>query len=220
MQPEELAREANEKIKEWVKGKDKLVVAIDGYTGVGKTTLLNNLVKLNHDILPVHWDDFLMSDKEFEEKLKKDPERAKICKSSHTDHAKIEKLITIFRISNEPYCTNIFNPDTKEMDTPIEYDFSKKILIIDGVFMFHPKLLDHLWDKRIYLDGNINDIDRRRVVREKARWGDKYFSETHPDSLFRKLTIALKQYRKEYLPEQQADLVLPTVCVKLSTGYS
>src|SRR3989344_4550616 len=118
MKLEELVQEANQKIKEWATSKDKLVVAIDGYTGVGKTTLLENLVKLNPDILLVHWDDFLMSDKEFEEKLKNEPWRAKICESSHTDHAKIFKLINIFRTSNKPYRTKIFNPHTKKSDTP------------------------------------------------------------------------------------------------------
>ena len=201
-------QQASEKIKEWAKGTDKLVVGIDGYAGVGKTTLLDNLVKLNPDIVPVHWDDFLMSRPDFEEKLKNDPERAKVCETSHTDHARIEKTITDFRNQNSIYQTKIFNPHTGEVDTPIEYDFSKKVLVMDGVFMFHPKLLNHLWDKRIYMDGDTDEIDKRRIAREKARWGEKYFPETHPDSHFRKLTIALKKYREEYAPEKVADLVL------------
>lgn len=205
---ENLANQADRKIREWVIGKNKLVIGIDGYAGVGKTTLLDNLVKLNSDIVPVHWDDFIMSNKEFEHKLRNDPERAKVCETSHTDHDRIEKAITDFRNQNGIYKTKIFNPHTGEVDTPIEYDFSKKILVVDGVFMFHPKLLDYLWDKRIYIDGDTEEIDRRRVAREKARWGDKYFPETHPDSLFRKLTIALKQYRSEFKPKEKADLVL------------
>lgn len=201
MPPELLAQEANKKIKEWAVGKDKLVVAIDGYVGVGKTTLINNLVKLNSEIVPVHFDDFLLSRKKVE---------AKDFELGYNDYPKIEKLVNTFRISSEPYRTTIFNADSGEVDTPIEYDFSKQILVIDGVRMLHPQLLNHLWDRRIYLDGNTEEIDKRRVEREKKRWGDKYFPETHPDSHFRQITTALKRYREEYKPEQQADLVLKT----------
>ena len=179
---EELARQADQKIREWATGKDKLVVAIDGYTGVGKTTLLDHLIKLNPDIVSVHWDDFIKPGKSDDPK-----------EFSYIDHERVEGVINDFRQQNGIYQTNIFNPQTGEVDTPIEYDFSKKILVIDGVFMFHPELLNHLWDRRIYVDGDTDEIDRRRVAREKARWGDKYFPETHPDSHFRKLTIALKK---------------------------
>jgi uridine kinase len=199
MSPEELAQEANQKIKEWVVGKDKLVVAIDGYTGSGKTTLLNNLVKLNSEILPVHFDDFLFSRKKVD---------IKDFELGYNNYPEIEKLVNTFRISNMSYRTKIFNADSGEVDTPVEYNFSKQILVIDGIRMFHPKLLNHLWDRRVYLDGDTEEIDKRRVEREKKRWGDKYFPETHPDSHFKHLTIALKKYREEYKPEQQADFVL------------
>ncbi|MEK7621968.1 MAG: hypothetical protein AAB415_02200 [Patescibacteria group bacterium] len=204
MSTDQLAQEANRKISEWLVGKDKIVVAIDGYVGVGKTTLLENLVKINNDILPVHFDDFLYPRKEVREEI--DFELG----YNFINYHEIEKLVNAFRISSEPYQTKIFNPDSGEVDIPIIYDFSKRILIIDGVRMFHPKLLNHLWDKRIYLDGDTEEIDKRRVAREKARWGDKYFPETHPDSHFRQITLALKQYRRKYQPEQKADLVLKT----------
>lgn len=191
---DKLAQKANEQILAWAKGKSKLTIAIDGYTGVGKTTLLENLVKLNPDILPVHQDDFLIP--------------AEVFIPGNNNYAAIEKLVTAFRQDNGIYQTKIFNPHSGQVDTPISYDLTKKILIIDGVFMFDPAKLNHLWDKRIYLDGNVEEIDQRRVAREKARWGDKYFPETHPDSHFRQVTTALKKYREQYQPEQMADLVL------------
>jgi uridine kinase len=164
---EELATQANNKIKEWAKGREKLVVAIDGYTGVGKTTLLENLVKINSEILPVHMDDFMMTNPE----------------SFYLEQYDLDAL-------------------RKKVES-----FEKGVLVIDGVFMAHEKV-KNLWDKIIYLDGIEEEIDKRRVAREKARWGEKYFPETHPDSYFRKAIIALKKYRKEYKPEQMADLVL------------
>lgn len=81
-------------------------------------------------------------------------------------------------------------------------------MIIDGIFMFDPAKLDHLWDKRIYIDGDEELIKKRRIEREKARWGERYFPEDHPDSHFRKVIEALKVYRNTCKPENKADLVL------------
>lgn len=89
------------------------------------------------------------------------------------------------------------------------YDFSKKIMVIEGVFMFHPELSrSKLWDKRIYLEGDLEKIKERRIKREKERWGENYFPETHPDSYFRQVIIALDRYIDLHHPEKVADLVL------------
>ena len=208
MSPEKLTQEANTKIKTWLNDKDKLVVAIDGYTGVGKTTLSDNLVVINPEIVAVHYDDFLISTRELNEKLRVagTNQREEV---PHHNFDEIKRLVESFKNIEKIYQTKIFNPDTGEVDRLMSYDFvGKKILLIDGVFMFHPGRLNNLWDKRIYLDGNTAKIDERRIKRQKERWGDKYFPETHPDSHFRQLVIALKKYRQEYQPEKIADLVL------------
>ncbi|MBI3442394.1 MAG: hypothetical protein HY007_01350 [Candidatus Sungbacteria bacterium] len=88
------------------------------------------------------------------------------------------------------------------------FDLSKRIMVIEGVFMFHPQLLNDLWDKQIYLTGDIDKIDARRIKREQEKWGSDYFPETHPDSYFRQVTIALQRYIQQYKPEKVADLVL------------
>ena len=81
-------------------------------------------------------------------------------------------------------------------------------MVIEGVFMFHPKLLNKLWDRRIYVSGNVKAIDKRRVAREKKRWGKSYFPETNPDSYFRQVIIALIRYIKQFKPEKSADKVI------------
>ena len=75
--------------------------------------------------------------------------------------------------------------------------------------MFHPELpLNKLWDKRIYLEGDIEKIDERRIKREKEKWDKDYFPETHPDSHFRQVTIGLKRYIELCKPNKIADLVI------------
>lgn len=209
MHPEELAKKANEAIKNWSKGQDKLVVAVDGYTGIGKTTLLNNLATLNPDILLVNRDDFQIPRTKFEKIYKNVEDRSKIFELEMNDGAKIRKLVNTFRNSSDPYKFKAYDGVTGKVDIPKVLDFSKKIMVVEGVFMFHPKLPTYdLWDKKIYLEGDIPKIDERRIKREKERWGKDYFPEDHPDSYFRQVIIALKRYIELYKPQEAADLVL------------
>ena len=198
----------NSQIKLWSKTKPKLIIAIDGYTGVGKTTLLKNLHSINKDILVVHRDDFLIPRNKLQALLKKAKDKSKVFELEICDNKKIEKLITAFQKGEKIYTTKIYNSKNGKIDTPKTYNLSKKIMVIEGVFMFHPKLLNRLWNKRIYLMGDIRKIDKQRVLREKKRWGKDYFPETHPDSYFRQVTIAFKRYQKRYRPDKKAYLIV------------
>ncbi len=85
---------------------------------------------------------------------------------------------------------------------------SGKVLIIEGIFLYHPKVIDDLVTRRIYLDIDKEVADDRRIAREKERWGEKYFPETHPDSFARLFKIAYKKYEELYKPKESADLVV------------
>jgi len=210
MDPQKIAEKVNDAINDWVKDASKLVVAIDGYTGIGKTTLLNYLASINPDILPVNRDDFLFSREIVKEKLSKTNDRSEVFELGVCDDKKMEDFITAFKKGDVVnYKTDTFDSVSGKVDVPKSYDFSKKIMVVEGVFMFHPKLrLNKLWDKRIYLKGNIKKIDERRIKREKERWDKDYFPETHPDSYFRQVVIGLKRYIELYKPNEIADLVL------------
>ncbi len=207
MDPLKIAQKANEAITQWSLEKPKLIVAIDGYTGIGKTTLLNNLTNLNPDIITVNRDDFSISRKEMQGLLSKAEDKSIIWELYSTNNKAIENLILAFHNNEANYKTKTYDPISGEISIDKTFNLTKKILVIEGVFMFHPQLLNNLWDKRIYLEGDIQKIDERRIEREKARWGKDYFPESHPDSYFRQVITAFTRYIEEYQPEKLADLV-------------
>src|SRR3989344_8446945 len=122
MEPELLAQQINEVISEWAKDAHKLVVAIDGYTGIGKTTLLNNLAAINPDIIPVNRDDFLLSRKVVGEKLAKADDRSKVFELEVCDDKKLEALINVFKNNNGLYQIDTYNHISGEMNVSKTYD--------------------------------------------------------------------------------------------------
>ncbi len=208
MHPEEIIKKTSDAINKWATNSKKLVVAIDGYTGVGKTTFLNQLAQINPDILAVYKDDFLMSRQYREKQLPEFKDKSVYFELHGNDYEKIEALVNKFKLSSEPYTIKIFNGETGEIDVDKTFDFSKKILVIEGIFLFNPERLNRLWDKRIFLEGDTVLIDERRIKREKERWRNKYYPETNPDSHFKQTIIAFQRYKEKYQPEKMADLVI------------
>lgn len=186
----------------------KIVVGIDGYTGIGKTTILNALANQNRKIIAVNRDDFLRSRRSFEQIFKKAKDKSKALALDILDERKIRKLVEEFKKGEKIFRTKIFDSKSGEVNVTKQYILSKNILVIEGIFLFHRKQLNDIFDLRIFLDGSIADADRRRIEREKNKWGKDYFPESHPDSYFRLIKIAFKSYLKEQKPKKRADLVL------------
>ncbi len=129
------------------------------------------------------------------------------------DMASLRDLADSFKNSNKAH-NCILRADhssqnkTGNVIVPCSYDCSKRIMIIEGIFLFHPELFDDIFDYRILLETDQEAADERRRVREKARWGDKYMPDTHPDSYFRLIKIAYNEYLEKYQPKERADLVV------------
>ena len=202
------AEKVNEIITEWARHHNKIIVAIDGYTGAGKTTLVQNLARINPSLLPVNRDDFVIARRKVRKLFLSTNDRARMFERDICDFSKLKELITVFKRNARSCTMNTYNPISGRIDIKKMFDTRKQIMVIEGVFMFHPELINHLWDKRIYLDGKIDVIDRRRVLREKKKWGAEYVPETHPDSFLRSITGALKDYREKYHPDKGADIVI------------
>lgn len=205
-----IIQQANQAIVEWSEGAEKLVIGIDGYPGVGKSTLASELLKLNDQILLVERDDFSTERTAFEAILAKAEDRTQAFEYDMNDLPRFRQFIVDYKTSSATRTNLGYNRVTGKIDVKKTYNFSKPILLVEGVFLFHAELTDDLFDRRIFLQGDLDKVAERRVAREKVRWGDEYFPEDHPDSYFRLAILAFDRYVETQHPEQRADLVLNT----------
>ena len=195
-------------INEWRKEKHKIIIGIDGYSGVGKTTLLKGVNDEIDDVLIVHRDDFIIERRDFDEKFQKSKDKVRTLEYGVVDVDELRKFLNQYKSSNDIHEYKLRDEKTGKKEVAHKFDFSKQILIMEGVFLFHPNQFDDLFDRRIFLDADQESADERRRQREKERWGDDYFPDTHTDSYFRLTKVAFNNYLKKYKPEERADIVL------------
>ena len=208
-QSERIAKNINEYIKVWEKDHSKLVLAIDGYAGSGKTTVADFAGAQNPDVLVVHLDDFICHWKERKEMIEKAKDKSKVFELEWYRYDDLEKLVRAFKTKKKGTIKfKTYDYDKNDFGPQKAFDLSKKILVIDGIFLFHPKhKISKLWDRTIYLDADFTKADKKRIVREKKKWGKDYLPETHPDNWFKYYREAYNRYVKEQKPQKDRDLV-------------
>lgn len=198
-------------LKSWKKPGQKLIVGIDGYSGVGKTTIIEGIEKEDKDILPINRDDFAIPRKEFWERFKNaknEEEKISILVNETINVKELGAFIGEYKEKNKTVEWMLRNDKSGVKDDLRDFDFSKKVLLVEGIFLFRHDELSDLFDKKVFLKANQGVADERRRKREKEKWGDDYFPDTHPDSAYRLTKIGFNQYLKEFNPEKQADLVI------------
>lgn len=206
---ERIARKINEQLGAWMKNRVKLVLAIDGYAGAGKTTIADFIAKQNPNALIIHLDDFIRHWKERKRMIEKADDKSKIFEYNWYRYDDLEKLIKEFRDKSRG-CLKLktYDFDKNDFGPKKLFDLSKKILIIDGIFLFHPEhKINKLFDKKIYLDVDFAKADKKRIAREKKKWGKSYIPENHPDNWTKYFKIAYRRYVEMYKPKNKADIV-------------
>jgi len=206
---ERIAKKINKKIQAWIKDRAKLIVAIDGYAGSGKTTVADFIAKQNSDVLIIHLDDFIRHWKDRKRMIEKAKDKSQVFEYRWYRYDDLEKLVREFKTKNKGSVKfKIYDYDKNDFGHRKSFDLSKKILIIDGIFLFHPKLkTSREWDKTIYLDADLAKVDKKRVTREKQKWGKNYIPESHPDNWTKYFKKAYRRYVKKYKPQKTADAV-------------
>src|SRR3989344_6451723 len=210
---EQIAKKIDSKIKEWVRQRNKynrLVVVIDCYAGSGKASVADYLGKTNPDCLIVHLDDFVKHWRVRKRMMDTAKDRSKVFEYRWYRYDALERLVRKFmHAKKNSILLKVYDFDKNEFTSPRVFDLSKNILVIDGIFLLHPRhKRNALWQKRIFLNVNLKKADERRIAREKKKWGKDYLPEDNPDSYVRDFKIAYRRYLNRYQPNQKADLVV------------
>jgi len=207
---EHTAKKINKLLETWSKDRAKLVVAIDAYAGAGKTTIADIIAKQNNDVVLINLDDFIDSWRNRKNKIVKTKNKPAVFEYGWYRYAEVEKIIKIFKSKNSKIIkTKVYNYDKNDFSLTKNFDLTKKILLIEGIFLFQSKnIISKFIDKKIYLAADFIKADKRRISREKKRWGKNYLDENQPDNLTKYFKVAYKKYIKRYKLEKLSDLVI------------
>ncbi len=134
----------NEKISQWLEGqnKDFLVIAIDGPSAGGKTTIAED-IKKNFDCNVFHMDDFFLTPD------RKTPERL-ATPGGNVDWEGVEESILKKLPLKADFSYDIYSCKTG-ISTPSEKIGYKKLNILEGCYSMHPELAKYI-DKAIFVD--------------------------------------------------------------------
>lgn len=205
--------EAAKILSTWVKDSNRIIIGLDGYAGSGKTTIAHELLALYpEDMEVIHLDDFIQP---VEKRIAmihtfSDPSVA-FEKYWYRLDILQEILIAYKKNVRTSFKVPVYDFDTNTLSKEHTYDLSKKILLVEGVFLFHPENpLSEYFDKKIFLTTPFHIADSRRIQREKEKWGEHYLDESHPDNWTRHFITAYKRYYSTYHPESVCDLEITT----------
>jgi len=167
-------------------------VGIDGVDASGKTTLANLLADYlksqNVDIIRASIDGFHNPKSIRYKKGRNSPEG--YYKDSFNNQAIIDNLLApLGENENLQYKKAIFDFKTdSEVVLPVETANKDSILIMDGVFLFRPELVNY-WDLKIFVEADF------KITVSRATKRDGYYLGSEQE--------ILDKYNQRYVPGQQ-----------------
>ena len=159
------------------KGKERIIIAIDGRCASGKTTLAKELSQmLNCNV--IHMDDFFLRPEQ------RTSERLSI-PGENVDHERFLSDVLLPLESGKAFAFRPFSCNNCSLGDPIKVT-PKGINIIEGSYSCHPSLWEH-YDLRIFLTVSPEEQFKRIVKRNgeqnaevfRTRWiplEEKYFT--------------------------------------------
>lgn len=192
-----------------IKKDSPVLVGINGVDASGKTILTKELSqklkKSERKIMIASVDDFL-NPKDIRYQKDKNPAESFYYDSYNYD-AIINLLLKPFHSGNLEYRNKFFDYRiNSEIDCPTQEAEKNSILIMEGIFLFRPELID-FWDLKIFLDVDFETTLQRALEREteKNHIGSK---QKIIDRYKKRYIPGQKLYLKEVNPKAKSDIVI------------
>lgn len=201
-------------------------VGIDGVDASGKTTLANSLTDYlksqNRDVIRASIDGFHNPKLVRYQKGRNSPEGYYY--DSFNNQAIIDNLLApLGKNGNLKYKKEIFDFKTdKEVVLPLEAAEIDSTLIMDGVFLFRPELINY-WDLKIFLEADFKTTVSRATKRDGYYLGSE---QEIVDKYNQRYIPGQQLYFQECRPQGVADIVVnnsdfenPIITKELKTAY-
>lgn len=156
---EEMVNEILEKIEELREMKDRVLIAIDGRCGAGKSSLAS-AVRDRIGCPVIHMDDFYLSPEERTEARLAEP-------GGNVAYERFRLHVLDPLRRGEPACYKPYDCNTGQTKSQVTVGVAP-VTLVEGSYSLHPALSD-AYDLRVFLDVEPEDQIRRLEEREGGR---------------------------------------------------
>ena len=205
---DDLLTDVSETILDYRKGLP-LLVGIDGIDAAGKTTLAdglaNRLQESHRQIIRASIDGFHNPRAIRYRKGRNSP--AGYYRDSFNYRSVISQLLAPLKSGDLRYREVVFDYRTdEEVDVPHKNADKDAILVMDGIFLFRPELLNY-WDIKIFLDVGF-DVTLKRAIQRARDLGSSDSEQEIVDVYSRRYIPGQKLYFQEAAPWEKADILV------------
>lgn len=194
----------------------RLVVGLDGTSGIGKTTIAQQIAERYPHVTVVHLDHFMFPYTDRARALRAAADKPSVYTTAWYNISALQKLIRTFRAPHDTRTLDIIHTALgKEKPKTKTYNMMNKILLLEGVFLRHSSFLPKkMFDKHIFLTTHPAIIHSRKENRAKRRYSNKEINTYNVLHLI--FSVAWKRYIEKCNPAEHADLTIEMLIQKSS----
>lgn len=149
--------------------KDRVILAIDGGSASGKTTL-GEILKERFDATVFHMDDFFLRPEQRTKERFQEP-------GGNVDRERFLEEVLLPLSQGKDVTYRRFDCATFTLQEPITEEV-KQLVVVEGAYSMHPDLADR-YDLKVFLEINPT-LQKERVMKRSPEKADRFFNEWIP----------------------------------------